>query len=263
MQKEMEILWAKKLPLAKDPVILYALCESKMLFKEALNQDNTVQAYLERLEEIPGFDEFFVANGGCVSKQQVVDKFSKECAEWVFTMPECSTQTALFIKDEYLLGREFAPSYRIAVPGFGETYFEAGQRYIVHSSNSKINNLLLWNWEDDNRDLCYLLYGYFDSIGLISDTARKHYAAYERCDCYQSKMAEPDENLLCCMELLEDMGYLVRYKIRPKQDTPWFAFCEVGAYGTVAILNYFFKQDASVMEQLRRILKIVEKEDVK
>ena len=106
MQKEMKILWAKRLPLTKDPVVLYALCESKMLFKETLIQDNTVQAYLERLEEIPGFDEFFVANEGCVSKQQVADKFGKECAEWIFTMPECSTQTALFIKDEYLLGRE-------------------------------------------------------------------------------------------------------------------------------------------------------------
>lgn len=67
-------------------------------------------------------------------------------------------------------------------------------------------------------------------------------------------MTEPDKNLLRCLALLEKMGYLIRYKIRPKVDTPWFAFQKEGSYGMVATLDYRFKQDALLMEKLRLIL---------
>lgn len=51
------------------------------------------------------------------------------------------------------------------------------------------------------------------------------------------------------------MGYLIRYKIRPKVDTPWFVFQEEGSYGVIATLDYRFKQDALLMEKLRLILE--------
>lgn len=50
------------------------------------------------------------------------------------------------------------------------------------------------------------------------------------------------------------MGYLTRYKIRPREYTPWFVFQKDGSYGVVATLDYRFKQDAMLMEKLRLVL---------
>jgi len=274
MKKEMDILYAKKLPVVIDPYIFYPLSESRMLFKnistawemdvlpktdpkwqairEKLAQYN---AYLKLLDETPEFEKFFIENGCCVSRKQVADNFGEQFAETVFNIPEYPFQADLFVKGDFLMDRGNAPRYRIEVPGFGEVHFEAGDLCSVLSTNASIHNILLWNWSDDDRDLTYSLYDWIVLEGLIDhDNAQKYYDNYDCYEQHRENMTAPDKNLLRCLELLEDMGYLIRYKIRPKVDTPWFVFHQEGAYGVVATLDYRYKQDALLMEKLRLVL---------
>lgn len=274
MKKEMEILYARKLPVVIDPFVFHPLSESRMLFKnrstawemdilpktdpkwhEVREQLKQYNAYQKVLEETPGFEQFFIDNGCCVSRKQVADSFGEDFAKAVFDMPEFLFQTDLSIKDDFLMEREYAPRYQIEVPEFGEVHFEAGDICGVISTNMNIHNILLWSWSDDDRDLTYSLYDHFELVGLIDhENEHKNYDSYDCYDQHRDNMAEPDKNLQRCLEVLESTGYLVRYKIRPKKDTPWFIFQREGAYGVVATLDRRFKQDPLLMAKLQLIL---------
>ena len=280
MKKELEILYAKKLPVVIDPFVFHPLSESRMLFKnrstawemdvlpktdpkwqnvrEQLEQYN---AYLKVLEETPGFEKFFIDHSCCVSRQQIADNFGKNFACAVFAMPDYIFQPDLCIRGDFLMEPEYAPRYRIAVPEFGEVQFEIGDLCSIFSTNSNIHNILLWNWSDDDRDLTYNLYDHFDIAGLIDhDNKCKSYDNYDCYEQHRENMSEPDKNLQRCLDLLEHMGYLIRYKIRPRTDTPWFTFKDKGSHGIVATLDYRFKQDPLLMEKLRLILALPEEQ---
>lgn len=280
MKNEIEILIAKQLPVEIGPIIFHALAEDRMLFtnrstawemdvipkrgprwQAIQEQIAAYNAYVKMLEEKTGFDRFFAGNGFCVSRQQVSDSFGEAFASAVFDMPDYPFQTELTIRGDYLMQKEYAPLYRIEVPGFGETQFEIDKLCNTYSANMNIHNILLWNWADDERDLTYSLYNHFERAGLIElENEEKSYYNYESYDQHRDNMTAPDKNLLRCMEVMESMGYLTRYKIRPKTDTPWFVFRREGAYGVVATLDYRFKQDALLMEKLRLILAQPEEE---
>lgn len=120
----------------------------------------------------------------------------------------------------------------------------------------------LWNWSEDDRDFAYGLYNQFGTLGLLPEETAdpaKSYANYDCYDQHRDNMTEPDRNLLRCMELLESMGYLTRYKVVPQMPSPWFPRRE-GAYGMVAALDYRFRQDTLLMEKLRLILAQPEEE---
>lgn len=280
MKNEMEILNAKKLPVAIDPFVFHPLSENRMLFKnrstawemDALSKTDAkwqdvqeqleqYNAYLQVLEETPGFEKFFIENGCCVSRRQVADSFGEDFAKTVFDMPEYTFLTSLFINGEFMMDRDHAPRYRIEVPGFGEVHFEAGDLCGVVSTNMNIHNILLWSWSEDDRDLTYSLYDHFELVGLIDhENENKNYDNYDCYEQHRDNMTEPDKNLLRCLALLENMGYLIRYKVRPIVDSPWFVFQQEGSYGTVATLDFRFKQDALMMEKLHLILNQPEDE---
>ena len=201
------------------------------------------------------FEKFFIENGCCVYRQQITENFGEGFACAVFAMPTYIFRTDLCIKGDFLMEPEYAPRYRITVPEFGEVQFEIGDLCSIFSTDSNTHNILLWNWSDDDRDLTYSLYDHFDTAGLIDhENKRKSYDNYDCYEQHRDNMAEPDKNLQRCLDLLENMGYLIRYKIRPRTDTPWFTFKDTGSYGIVATLDYRFKQDPLLMEKLRLIL---------
>ena len=274
MKKKPEILYAKKLPAVIDPYIFMPLSKDTLLFKnrslawkldvtpkddpawqEIYKQFSQYNRFTQMLDETPGFLKFFIDHQYCVSRDQVSAQFGENFAQSVFSMPEYPFYTPLVLRDQFMMERECAPRYRIDVPGFGEAHFEVGDLCGVISTNMNIHNILLWNWSTDDRDLTYGLYDQFEFVGLINhDNEHKNYDNYDCYEQHRDNMTEPDKNLLRCLDLLEKMGYLIRYKIRPKVDTPWFVFQEKGSYGVVATLDYRFKQDALLMEKLRLIL---------
>lgn len=275
MKKEMEILAAKQIPVEPEPYAFYPIRVDRLRFKNIstawkmeftpkedpawiliYNQLAEYNAYLNMLDEAPGFESFFADNGYCLSYQHIRDRFGTAFADQVFSLESYPFRTSIVIKGDHLLDMDYAPSYRIRVPEFGEVSVDVGEIVTIGKAEVNCHMLLLMSWSDDARDLTYGLYKQFAALDLLpeeTETSVNSYASYDCYDQHRENMTEPDKNLMRCMELLESRGYLNRYKLKPVKDTPWFPYRD-GYYGVIGALDYRFKQDPLLMEKLRLIL---------
>ena len=127
--------------------------KEKTELKEAVNEYN---AYLDKLEGIDGFKDYFIRRNYCVSKEEIVARWSEQIANDVFSKKAYIFKTDLRIVGDYMIDASQPVAYSITIDGTDLTLpigKDSGS-YPEAVGDKRI----IWNWVDNGHDFCYFLW---------------------------------------------------------------------------------------------------------
>ena len=193
---------------------------TKKQLREAVNQYNS---YIDKLESIPGFLEFFVENGMCVSKDDIKEKWSKEIAEIVFGKKSYVFSTDISIIDGFLFDKSVNREYEVFISG-ESIALPIGKRADEYPSQSQ-GKRLIWNWIDNGHDFCLSLWEIlgapFREVDDNEEDPAENEVTYYSFDAYDQIRGETVEpQLVNIFHLLENEGYISAYTIKPEKKDP-------------------------------------------
>ena len=226
--------------------------KEKTELKEAVSEYN---AYLERLEEIDGFIDFFIRRNYCVSKEEIVAHWSEQIANVVFSKKAFIFKTDLRIVGDYLIDASQPVAYSITIDGTDLTLpigKDSGS-YPETVGDRKI----IWNWVDNGHDFCYFLWDLLGGPYWENDDAEDdENAVTYSFDAYdQFRDDEPELQLVRIFTRLENIGYIKTLTIKPEEPDPrWNHFCKSDGTLDCAIVDMSFMKNKLTMEQINLLL---------
>ena len=228
-------------------------------------QVRTYNSYVKMLRELPGFWEAFRDNGFALTEEQARKFWSEKEVRQLFAPPEVCFETELTVQAGELISNDFYPAYTAEL-GSKPLSFELGRPETYPEETP--GQYLFWDgYDEDERDITYGLWYIFGELSLLpqpkdeDEAEQKQYSSYEYYDTDREVMAEPDVNLLRCLKLLDQMGYLHRYAIRPAIGTAYWKRYGVGE-GELrfAAVDKEFAKDKLLLTKLRLLLAASEEE---
>ncbi len=222
--------------------------EEKKQLKNAVEEYNH---YLDQLDGIEGFKQFFVEHNLCVSKEEIAEYWSEEIAEVVF-----SQKTYVFYTDLRLLGgllfdRSVPHQYSAHIEG-EELLLPIGEpawKYPDHVGEMR----LIWNWVDNAHDLTISIW---ELLGGPEWKREENPPVLYGFDYYdQIRNEEPEMQLVRVYNKLENLGYIRTVTIVP--DNPnllWKNYCKSDGSLDCGIVDMSFLKNKLVMEQINQLL---------
>ena len=229
--------------------------------REAVEEYNE---YLTKLEEIPGFVEYFKQHGFCVSREEVTDKWSEGIADYVFSKKAYCFDTELTIIHDYLFDSSISVMYQatiencpISIPiGKPDTDYPD----MINGKKA------FWNWVDNGHDFCFnlwMLLGERESQNdeSIDDDDAVHYY-FDAYDQIRDEYIEPQ--LANVFRHLQNCGYIQTYTIRPiTKDPRWNCYGKTDGSIDLALVDMSFLNDEILMKQVEyQLWKPLDKEYV-
>lgn len=221
--------------------------EEKKRLREQVGKYNS---YIDRLNRIEGFGNYFVRNGLCVTKEDVAKEWDQKTAEIVFSLPEISFKPGLTIIDNYFFDYQQTLIYSTVVNGT-EIKFPLGEWSNAYPE--MLNKYkLLWNWMDNGHDFCYFIWkilGERFSKDEVGDVVY-NFDAYE-----QFRDEDPKIQLKLIFTKLEKLGYIKACTIRPKVQHPmWKEYAKSDGSIDIALVNMKFLNNKLLMEHIELLL---------
>ena len=226
--------------------------EEKTKLRSAIDSYNS---YLDYLEELPGFKAFFIEHALCVSKSDVIDHWSSQVAEKVFSKEPYIFSTDLRLFGDFLLDVSVPVNYSAII----ENHVlllpigKAGSDYPEHVGEKRI----AWNWTNNGHDFCYDLWELFGAPfqknGDIDDEPDGVTYPFDAYDQFRDEMAEPQ--FVRIFNKLENLGYIQTYTIKPENDDlMWHYYCKSDGSIDCGIVDISFQTNKLVMEQINQLL---------
>lgn len=189
--------------------------EIKNRLKTSIDSYN---AYLDRLDSIDGFKQYFVSHNLCVSREEIADHWSEEIAQLAFSKESYIFQTDLKIIRNCLIDISVPISYSVCIDG-SELNLPIGKDSSFYPATIG-DKRLLWNWADNGHDFCYSIWDllgqpYSENEEAEEDKEAVHYYfdAYD-----QFRYEEPEIQLVRVFSKLESLGYLKTFAIFPNKN---------------------------------------------
>lgn len=225
---------------------------------EIIRLNNAVEEYndyLDQLERIDGFRQFFIEHSLCVSKEEIAKHWSEEIAELVFSKRSYVFSTDLRLLKEVLFDKTYAISYSVNI--CGEKLFlpvgESADRYPEKAGNKRV----IWNWVDNGHDFCYYLWELLGSPYRENEVMEDDEDAVSYVLDWYDEIRDntPEPQLVRIFQKLEDLGYLETYTIIPEKPNPlWAYFGKSDGSFDCAIIDMSFLKNKLVREQINLIL---------
>ena len=234
--------------------------------------------YVNRVTSANDFLAFFNKNGRFLSRQQITDKWSSQFSDYVFSQETNYFVPGLVVHNGYVFDPIIAPNYEITIRGttipfsLSTSDDSCPKNMTLPDLNNQkmLSYELLWNWNsDDLRDYTFYLWEIFCDYNLLPYDPYNHdenlvkdkdYDGFMSWDQYSKEIDEADVNILRCMQLLYEAGYLEIFNIVPDVYSPWWSF-RGKSDGSIdmALLNKDFKKDTLVLDKIRLVLACAEK----
>ncbi len=211
--------------------------------------------YLDNLEKIPGFLQFFQEHGYCVSREDVTQKWSKEIADQVFSLRRYRFYTELVISCGYLMDVSIHSIYQMNIDHnpVSISFEESDDGYPQMIGGKRT----IWNWISNGHDFCaqlwVLLYEIaWDQLVFDGDDRPVSYCF----DVYNEFRGEdPEPQLVKIFRKLESLGYLESYTLKSEKEDPrWFYEGKEDGTIDVALIDMSFEKNSLLMEQIKLLL---------
>lgn len=211
--------------------------------------------YLDNLEKIPDFLQFFQEHGYCVSREDVTQKWSEEIAEQVFSLRRYRFYTELVISRDYLMDVDIPVIYQMNIDHNPVTFsFEESDDGYPEMIDGK---KAIWNWIANGHDFCAHLYILLDEISWKTHKFDVDDPPVIYCfDVYNEfRREDPEPQLMKIFGKLESLGYLESYTIKPEKEDPrWFYEGKKNGTIDVAVIDMSFEKNSLLMEQIKLLL---------
>lgn len=143
--------------------------------KTSLKRDiKTYNYFLDQLDSIKGFKTYFIEHQLCVSREEIIQDWSKETADFVFSKESYIFQTDLRILGNYLIDTSLVITYSTVIDG-AKILIPIGKDGYYYPKGTK-EKKIVWNWMDNGHDFCMEMW---DLLGA---------------PCWKSEDAVDDEN---------------------------------------------------------------------
>lgn len=213
-------------------------------------------SYLDKLDAIPGFLDFFKKNSLCVSRESVAEHWSEETAESVFDEKSYIFTTDLKIVNDYLFDCNFFGPYQ-AIIDDAAISIPVGE--YAYNYPGRINDKkAIWNWVDNGHDFCFFLWELLGGRSRQNedsdeeDDAGIHYY-FDEYNLIRDDDIEPQ--LANVFTHLQNCGYIRAYTIRPETGDPrWIEYGKSDGSIDLALVDMSFLNDETVMEQVEYLL---------
>lgn len=193
--------------------------------KELRNAVEEYNEYLEKLETIPGFLDYFVNHGLCVSREEVAKQWSEEIADIVFSKKSYCFTTELTIMKGYLFDYQYSVKYKVTIDGT-DVLLPIGENAEAYPTSINGKNAI-WNWVDNGHDICFDLWRLLgertEQYDEIEETESDEDDAvsYWSFDIYdQIRYDDPEPQLVKIFKKLESLGYIQTYTIKSEKEDP-------------------------------------------
>ncbi len=209
--------------------------------------------YLDMLDEIDGFKDFFVEHGCMVSYEDVKAKWSSSIAERVF-----SKKTSVFSTDLRIVNNTLMDS-TISVPYYVVLEDETVLLPIGKDAEAYPTKLgkrhLIWNWVSSGHDFCFSLWELLGEPSNPENEDNENAVVYA-FDAYDQIRFEPAEpQLVRIFNKLENLGYIKTYSISSADDSiRWKFFGKSDGSIDCAVVDTSFLENKLVMEQIALLL---------
>ncbi|WP_409967444.1 hypothetical protein RFF05_12725 [Bengtsoniella intestinalis] len=230
--------------------------------KESIQlQINEYNAYVSEVENNVKFVECMKCMGGCIKKSDAIEHLGEDFTTFLFGLKAYSFRTQMSVDGEWFVLLGASVDCHAEVDGV-QIAFSIGGSDCSYPLKSGDNTCwFLWDWSWDLRDFTAYLYQIFEEVSLLPEGVDENgddLYDYGHYDCYSQArevMTAPNENLLECMEKLEDAGYLTKYSLECPQAQGWFKCLgrQDGSLG-FAMLHEGFIENAALVEKLRLLL---------
>ena len=216
---------------------------------------DSYNGYLDLLEHIDGFKEFFVSNGFFVSKEDICEHWSEKIAGKVFAKERYIFETDLKINGNYLIDVSIPTTYSVCIDGsvINLPIGKDASHYPTRVGKNKV----IWNWTDNGHDFCYYLWDILGARYYENDEAAEDDNAVSYSfDVYeQFRDDAPEIQLVSIFSKLQYLGYIKTFTILPEvKDPRWNYFCKSDGTLDCAIIDISFLKNKLAMEQINLLL---------
>lgn len=215
---------------------------------------NEYNEYLAKLQDVPGFNEWFVKHGLCVSKKEVAKQWSEEFADFVFSRKDYCFTTELVVEDDYLFDHSCPVNYQAVIDGttvilpIGAT----AKDYPVAINGKKA----IWNWVNNGHDFCFSLWELLGERSKQNEENEEDEGVQYYFEVYDQIRSEPVEPQLAnVFRHLQNAGYIQTYTIKPNQEDPrWNYYGKTDGSIDLALVDTSFLKDDLLMKQVEYLL---------
>lgn len=210
-------------------------------------------AYLDMLDGIEGFKEFFVDHGFAVTLDDVKTNWSDDVAKKVFSKKQYVFTTDLRIIENTLIDSTVSVCYNATIEG--ETVKLPVGRSSEAYPDQLGNKHLLWNWVGNGHDFCLFLWELLGEPSNPEDEDEDNAVVYA-FDAYDQIRFEPVEpQLVRIFNKLENLGYIKTYTINSIDDNVrWRFFGKPDGSIDCAVVDTSFLKNKLTMEQISLML---------
>lgn len=222
--------------------------------KRKLNEEiQAYNEYLDMLDEIDGFKDFFAEHECLVSYEDVKAKWSSSVAERVFSKKTSVFSTDLRIVNNTLLDSTISVPYSVSLEN--ETVLLPIGKGAEAYPNRLGKSHLIWNWVSNGHDFCLYLWGLLGEPNNPEDEDAENAVVYA-FDAYDQIRFEPAEaQLIRIFNKLENLGYIKTYTITScDDDLRWKFFGKPDGSIDCAVVDTAFLKNKLVMEQISLLL---------
>ena len=206
------------------------------LQKEIDEYNSVVKVILDT----PGFVDFFLQHDLVLTKEQILEQFSQELADIIFTLKDYPFVHQLHINNNQL-------------------FDIASQKILEYKIDKSEHSLVIENLSEDERDATFYLCVQLEKDGLMPENTQddQMYDWFESYEQARDDLEKPDGRVMRVINLLSEKGYLKVYSIQPKEKHPSLCLrypCN-GSF-EVYVLDLDYINDAKLTEQIKNNLKI-------
>ena len=211
--------------------------------------------YLDRLDSIKGFRDYFAEHHCCVSREEITKEWSRTTADFVFSKEAYIFQTDLRVLGDYLIDASVVITYSAFVDG-EEISIPVGKDGGSYPTGTR-DKRIVWNWMDNGHDFCMEIWDVLGSPCWENEDVEENENAVSYCfDAYSEfRDEDPEPQLVRIFSKLENLGYIKTCTIAPEApDLRWKYFCKSDSSVDCAIIDTSFLKNRLVMEQIDQLL---------
>ena len=211
--------------------------------------------YLDYLDSVGGFREYFIKHNLCVSKEEITKHWTKEVADIVFSKRSYIFSTDLRLCDGFLIDKAYPKSYSVRICG-EELQLPIGEPSYSYPEHAR-GKRLIWNWVDNGHDFTISLWELLGApIWESEDSDDDDAPVIYGFDCYdQIRDEEPELQLVRIYNKLENLGYIKTVTIVPENPDPiWKNYCKTDGSLDCGIVDMSFLKNKLIMEQIAQLL---------
>ncbi len=238
---------------------IHFLPEASYVKTQLITEVDEYNSYIDRLDCIEGFRQFFIDHQLCVSRAEVEERWNTQICNDVFSLHSYIFSTNLRIVGEHLFDATFPVKYSIRIND-EDILLPIGKN--ADSYPDRAGNIrLIWNWMNNGHDYCPALWTLLGAPVWDSETAEDPPVLYSYDAYDQFRYEAPELQLVRIFSKLENLGYIQTNTIIPESEDPlWNYYCKSDGSIDCATVDMSFLKNKLVMEQINLLLWTPEEE---